>query len=172
MQAVNPAEMLTIYGLTLMIVGALAFQAAPQDAKAMSSIYMGNGGALISFLLAVGARDTTIERGQPGYIPMMISVHLAFIFPIIYGSAVAWRLALAWDVAAKAYLRPYFMTIVAMSVLTAVVVYLAKPKKPQPQSNHAQQRKESNIPESQEHQTAQQTPQTETIRRRRTGTAM
>lgn len=129
MQSVTPSEMLSMYGLVLMVAGALAYTAAPETAKAMSSIYMGNGGALISFLLAFGVRNIAIKKGEPNFIIMMICIHLAFIFPVLFGGVVGWRLSLAWNNPAKAYLKPYFLVIIGMSLITAAFVYSQKPKR-------------------------------------------
>ena len=126
---VAPSEMLMIHGLVLMVCGALAFQASGFQEKALSAIYVGNGGAVVSFLLAVGMRDTTLKKGQEGYKVMMASVHLAVVYPMLIGGAVAWRLSKAWDNPDKAYLKPYFGTIVGISALTAVAMIALKPKR-------------------------------------------
>lgn len=129
MSPFTPAEVLSILGLTLMICGALAFNASGLLKSAMSSIYVGNGGAVICFMLAAGCRDTTLKKGDSGYKLMMICVHLAIVWPIILGSAVSWRLWLAWNNPAKAYLKPYFGTIVAACVLTSAAMFALKPKR-------------------------------------------
>ncbi|CAN8069765.1 unnamed protein product [Agarophyton chilense] len=118
-----------MYGLVLMVCGALAFHDSGLAKTASSAIYMGNGGAVISFLLAAGSRNLELRKGEKGYKIMMISIHLAFIFPLLFGGIIGWRLWLAWNVPHKAYLKPYFSVIVAMSLLTAGLVYSKKPKK-------------------------------------------
>lgn len=129
MKFIAAAEMLTIYGLTLMICGALAYQSSGLASNALSAIFMGNGGAVVSFLLAAGTRDLALKKGERGYKTMMIAVHLAFIFPLLFGGVIAWRLFLAWNIAHKSYLKPYFSIIVFMSLVTAAVMYSKKPKK-------------------------------------------
>lgn len=126
---ISPAEMLTIHGLVLMICGALAYQESGFAQSAMSAIYVGNGGAVVSFLLAAGMRNTKLKKGESGYKMMMICVHLAVVYPIILGAAVGWRLSLAWNNPDKAYLKPFFSTIVGFCVLTSAFMIAAKPKK-------------------------------------------
>lgn len=125
----TPAELLSMHGLTLMICGAFAFQASGVSPNAMSSIYVGNGSALISFILALGCRDTSLKKGERGYKAMMICVHVAILWPILLGAVVGWRLWLAWNVASKAYLKPYFGGIVAACLLTSLGIASLKPKK-------------------------------------------
>lgn len=95
----------------------------------MSSIYVGNGSALISFMLAVGCRNTTLKKGERGYKVMMICVHAAIVWPVLLGGVVGWRLWLAWNVATKAYLKPYFGGIVVACLLTSLGIASLKPKK-------------------------------------------
>lgn len=125
----TPAELLTVHALTLMICGALAFQASGMSNSAMSSIYVGNGSALVSFILAIGCRNTSLKKGDRGYKVMMICVHLAIVWPALLGCVVGWRLWLAWNVASKAYLKPYFGGIVAACLLTTLGIVALKPKK-------------------------------------------
>lgn len=125
----SPAEVLTIHGLVLMICGALAYQESGFAKSATSAIYVGNGGAVVSFLLAAGMRNTKLKKDESGYKVMMICVHLAVVYPIILGSAVGWRLWLAWNVPEKSYLKPFFSAIVGMCALTAVFMIASKPKK-------------------------------------------
>lgn len=117
------------YAFGLMISGALAFQASGMNKNAMSSIYVGNGGALICILLAAGMRNPKLKKGEAGYKLMMICVHVAIVFPLILGAIVAWRLSLAWNVPEKAYLKPYLSAIIAISILACIGVVLNKPKK-------------------------------------------
>lgn len=124
-----PAEILTLHALVLMICGALAFFESGMVESARSAMYVGNGGAVISFLLAAGVRDMKLKKGDSGYKLMMICVHLAIVYPIILGGAVGWRLSLAWNNPAKAYLKPFFSVIVGMCAITAGVIISAKPKK-------------------------------------------
>lgn len=126
---VSPAEMLMIHGLMLMVCGALAFQASGFQRHAMSAIYVGNGGAVVSFLLAVGMRDTTLKKGEAGYKTMMACVHLAVVYPLVIAVAVGWRLSKAWGVPEKAYLKPYFGAIVGVSLLATAVMVALKPKR-------------------------------------------
>lgn len=125
----SPAEVLTLHGLVLMICGALAYQESGFAKSAMSAMYVGNGGAVVSILLATGVRNTKLKKGEPGYKMMMICVHLAVVYPIILGAAVAWRLWLAWNVPEKAYLKPFFSAIVGMCAFTAAFMLASKPKK-------------------------------------------
>eukprot|EP00177_Eucheuma_denticulatum_P007048 GFKZ01012827.1.p1 GENE.GFKZ01012827.1~~GFKZ01012827.1.p1 ORF type:complete len:172 (-),score=18.75 GFKZ01012827.1:881-1396(-) len=125
----TPAEVLSLLGLTLMVCGALAFNESGLQKSAISAIYVGNGGAVVCFMLAAGCRDTTLKKGDSGYKIMMICVHLAIVWPIILGSAVGWRLWLAWNNPAKAYLKLYFGIIVAACVLTTAAMVALKPKK-------------------------------------------
>ena len=144
MNKLTASEMMAVYGLSLMFCGALAYQASGMQSKAMSSIYMGNGGAVLAFLLGFGVRNTDIKKGEPGFAMMMISIHLAFIFPLLFGGVVAWRLRLLWDVPAKAYLKPYLTVIIGMSLLTAAVIYRMKPKKePKEKAEGAPQEEQS-----------------------------
>lgn len=125
----SPAEVLTLYGLTLMICGSLSFYAADMQSRAISSIYMGNGSGLLCFCLAAGVRNTHLAKGQPGYKMMMACIHFALLFPLVMAGAVSWRLLLAWSVPEKAYVRPYFMAIIASSLLCFAILYTFKPKK-------------------------------------------
>lgn len=97
--------------------------------SAMSAMYVGNLGAAISFLLAAGVRDMTLKKGDSGYKVMMICIHIAIVYPIMLGSAVGWRLWLAWNNPAKAYLKPFFSIIVGMCAITSAILISAKPKK-------------------------------------------
>ena len=111
------------------MVGAMAFISSGESKKAMSSIYMGNGGAVICFLLAVGVRNMELKKGEPGYKTLMICIHLGFVFPLLFASVVGWRLKLVWNNPAKEYLKPFFIVIIAASILTALFIYSQKPKK-------------------------------------------
>lgn len=128
-KGVSPSEILAIYGLTLMICGALAFYASGYQAKAKSSLYMGNGGAAVSFALAAGARNIRLQKGDRGYMLMMVCIHIALVFPVLMAGVVSWRLALAWQVPAKAYLRPYLIAIIVSSLITTAVLSTFKPRK-------------------------------------------
>lgn len=164
----QPAEMLTIYGLTLMICGALAYQESGLQKKALSSLYMGNGAAIFSFILGVGVRNTNLKKGDPGYKIMMVCIHLAFIFPILFGGVITWRLWLAWNVPEKSYVKPYFSVIVIMSFLTSVVVYSKKPKKNKPVDAHEMTQPEA----AKESKATQAVKENATVRRRRRAAAM
>lgn len=133
----EPVEMLTLYGLTLMVCGALAFQESGLKPEARSAIYVGNGGALISFLTAAGVRNLKLKKGEPGYMLMMIAVHWAVVFPLIIATALGVRLTLAWNVPAKAYLKPYFSIMIAMSLATSAVLVMSRPKKNAPEEEEA-----------------------------------
>lgn len=122
--------MLAIFGLSLMICGALAYQAAGSAPKAISSIYVGNASALIAFLLAAGVRNPQVQKGDPGYKAFMICIHVAFVFPIVLGAVVSWRLVKAWPNPAKAYLLPYLAFMIVSCAVTALTIYLMKPVKP------------------------------------------
>lgn len=124
-----PAEILTLYGLVLMVCGALAYQESGMMKSAMSALYVGNGGAVVSFLLAAGVRNTKLKKGDAGYKIMMVCIHLAVVFPLFLGGAVGWRLWLAWNNPEKAYLKPFFSVIVGMSFITSAFIISAKPKK-------------------------------------------
>lgn len=151
-----------------MICGALAFQDSNQAKNAMSAIYMGNGGAVICFLLAAGSRDPTVKKGEKGYKLMMISVHLAFIFPLLFGGVVGWRLWKAWNIPHKAYLKPYFSIIVAMSLLTAGVIYSKKPQR----AAETKQKKDEDEQSETTKNTEASTETESSVRRRRRATAM
>lgn len=125
----SPAEILFIYALTLMICGALAYYASGYQSKAKSSLYVGNGSAVVCFLLAMGVRNLHLKKGEPGFIIMMICIHLAIIFPFVLGIAVSWRLILAWNNPEKNYVIPYFAAIVVASALTVATLYTFKPKR-------------------------------------------
>lgn len=126
----SPAEILLMYGLSLMICGALAFQASDYKDSAKSSLYMGNGGAVLSFLLAAGTRKmASLEKGQPGYVLMMICIHLALLYPVLMAAVVSWRLSLAWNAVAKAYVIPYLVAIIVCSLGSFVLLYSFKPTK-------------------------------------------
>ena len=118
-----------IHGLVLMVCGPLAFQASGFQEKTQLAMYVGNGGSVVSFLLVVSMRDTTLKKGQAGYKVMMASVHLAVVYPMLIGGAVARRLLKAWHNRDKANLKPYFGKIVGISALTAVVMIALKPKR-------------------------------------------
>ncbi len=120
----KPAETMALYGLTLMICGALAFQAAGATAKAKSALIVGNFGAVLSFILAGGIGTTIPKKGAPGYKMYMACVHIALVYPVILGSALAWRLWLAWHKP----MRNYLLVMVTASILTAALVALNKPK--------------------------------------------
>lgn len=167
MGSFSASEMMTIYGLSLMICGALAFQDSGLAKNAMSAIYMGNGGAVISFLLAAGSKDLTLKKGEKGYKLMMISIHLAFIFPLLFGGVVGWRLWKAWNIPHKAYLKPYFSIIVAMSLLTAGVIYSKKPQKTAEKKEEKEENKQSETTKD----TDTSTETGSSIRRRRRATA-
>lgn len=147
-----------------MMVGAMAFLASGESKKAMSSIYMGNGGAAISFLLGVGVRNLKLKKGEPGYKTLMICIHLGFIFPLLFASAIGWRLNLAWDNPAKAYLKPYFLIIIAASILTSVMIYLEKPKK----SKTTEKKDEDSVKENEKmtKESVEETAAKQTTRRR------
>lgn len=132
MKGTTPAEVLSLYGLTLMICGALSFYASGMQSKAKSSIFIGNGSAVICFVLAFGVRNMNLHKGDPGYVLMMICIHLALVFPLVMTGVVSWRLALAWPIAEKAYVRPYFIGIVVSSLLCFAIMYTFKPKKNKP----------------------------------------
>lgn len=126
----SPSEVLLLYGLLMMIIGALAFQASGYERKAKSALYMGNGSALLSFLLAIGVRNYgKIDKHQPGFKLVMASVHLALIKTLVLCGVVGWRLSLAWNNPAKAYLAPYLVAIIAVSATTFAALAAFKPKK-------------------------------------------
>lgn len=134
----TPTEVLVIYGLTLMICGALAFYASGMQPKAKSSLFIGNGSAIISFGLAAGVRNMRVRKGEPGFLSMMICIHIALIFPLLMASVVSWRLFLAWSIPSKAYLRPYFIGIIVSSLISFATLYTFKPKKNKSQSNRTE----------------------------------
>lgn len=124
----TPTEALTVYGLVLMICGALAFQAAGMATNARSALIVGNGGAALAFILAGGCGSEVPEKGTRRYKIWMASVHLAIVYPALLGCVLAWRLSKAAAVASKAYLVPYLGVMCAASVLTTIVVVANKPK--------------------------------------------
>lgn len=159
-KATSPAEVLALYGFTLMICGALAFYSSGYLPKAKSSLYIGNGSAIISFLLAMGVRNMDVKKGDPGYVLMMICIHLALIFPVVLGLAVSWRLFLAWNNPEKAYVIPYFVAIVASSILTFAILYTFKPEKKTPQQ---QSQSEKGLQRDDDSQSSVSTQQTDTL---------
>lgn len=145
----SPAEVLAVYGLTLMICGALAFYSSGYLPKAKSSLYIGNGSAIISFLLAMGVRNMNVKKGDRGYILMMVCIHVALLFPVVLGLAVSWRLMLAWNNPEKAYVVPYFAAIIAASMVTFSILYSFKPKKDTSQQHREQEQQPSDKDQNQ-----------------------
>lgn len=162
-KSTSPAEVLALYGFTLMICGALAFYSSGYQPKAKSSLYIGNGSAIISFLLAMGVRNMDVKKGDIGYTLMMICIHLALIFPVILGVAVSWRLYLAWNVPEKAYVIPYFFAIVASSMLTFAILYTFKPAKKTPEEQQQHSKSENELKQDEDAQSSVSTQQTDAL---------
>lgn len=120
----KPAEMMAVYGLTLMICGALAFQAAGGKSNAKSALIVGNFGAVLSFILAGGIGTTIPKKGASGYKLYMACVHIALVYPVVLGGALSWRLSLAWHKP----VRNYLIAMIIASILTVAVVAINKPK--------------------------------------------
>lgn len=135
----TPAEILLLYGLTLMVCGALAFRESGYKPKAVSSLYLGNGSAVVCFLMAAGCRKIDVKKGEPGYKSMMISIHLALLFPLLLTGVVSWRLALAWNDPQKSYIIPYFAAFILSSLLSFGVLYSFKPAKKSADKHHLSQ---------------------------------
>lgn len=119
-----------MYGLVLMMCGALAFQASGMKTAARSALIVGNGGAALAFLLAGGCGMGAMpQRGEKNYRRAMICVHLAIVYPAFLGLVIGWRLWKAMGNAEKAYLVPYLAAMCAASLVTTLTVVAAKPKK-------------------------------------------
>lgn len=118
-----------MYGLLLMVCGALAFQASGGVKAAVSALWVGNGAAAITFLTAAAVGSKKIEKGQPGYKLAMAAVHWALVYPLVLATALSVRLYKAWGNPAKAYLVPYFVTMIVASVGVVVGIAAQKPKK-------------------------------------------
>lgn len=167
MASFTVAELLTILALTLMICGAMAYQQSGMIKSALSAIYVGNGGAVVSFLLAAGARNTTLKKGDSGYKIMMICVHLAIIWPLVMATAVGWRLWLAWNVPEKQYLKVYFSVIVVACLLTSAGVASLKPKKNENEQKETKEQPPVQPVKTQGKSTARHTSSGQTKRRPR-----
>ncbi len=129
MAFLNPQEILTLYGLCLMLCGALAFQASGRKDGAMTALYVGNGAAAITFLTAAAVGNKKLNKGDPGYKLMMAGVHWALVYPLLLAGALSFRLYKAWGNPAKAYLIPYFVTMIVASVAVVAGIAVQKPKK-------------------------------------------
>lgn len=95
----------------------------------MTALYVGNGAAVITFLTAAAVGSKKIKKGEPGYRLMMAGVHWALVYPLVLAAALSWRLYKAWGNPAKAYLVPYFVTMIVASVAVVVGIALQKPKR-------------------------------------------
>lgn len=122
-------EALTMYGLVLMMCGALAYQAAGGKREARSALIVGNAAALIAFLTAGGVGQPGLKRGDKGFRLMMICVHWALVFPLAMAAVLVWRLSKAAAVPSKQYIVPYLAVMIAASFATVGIVAVNRPKK-------------------------------------------
>lgn len=126
----RPAEVLFVYGLTIMLVGGLAFNAAGMNRNAASAILVSNGFATVLYVCAALVRQHgALQKGDSGYVPYMIGIHLGLVMPIVYGLACAVRMAKAWPVPSKQYLLPYLGVNVVASFAVFVILMRFKPQK-------------------------------------------
>jgi hypothetical protein len=119
----GPALVLFAYGLTIMTVGAVAFNEAELSNGALSAIFVGNGGAVIAFGCAAAVREHgKLRKGDPGWREYMLGIHAGLVLPALYSVICVWRGVLASRNPEKDYIVKYmalnvFAGILAVSLL-------------------------------------------------------